>query len=98
MREGVLYLTGLCSPQLSDIRSRGVPEREKALKEKREAIAVVQGRVEAESSKQKELERDLEHIRSLEPKVHMDNGPLAQPSQCRGLWVWPLCRCRACLS
>lgn len=57
--------------QLSNIRSRAIPEREASLKEKADAIAAVQARVEAEMTKQKHLEKELEHIRSLEPKVRM---------------------------
>ena len=56
-------------PQLSEIRSSGLAQRQTALEGKTKEISAVQQTIEAEKSKQKQLEKELDAIRNLEPKV-----------------------------
>ena len=55
--------------QLTEIRSKELTQQEKAVEEKTKAIAAIQGNIETEKAKQRKLEKELEDIRALQPKV-----------------------------
>lgn len=55
--------------QLSLIRTQDLPQRQAALDEKVKIIADIQKSVDKEMEAQTQLQRELDHIRSLEPKV-----------------------------
>ena len=75
-----------------------IPERETALKEKKDAITAVQAKVEAEMAKQRQLEKELEHIRSLEPKASLEDHLLPLTDSIVISHIASDCRCLECPS
>lgn len=65
----VIWLVGF---QLSRIRTQDLPQRQATLEEKLKVIADIQKSVDKEMEAQTQLQRELEHIRSLEPKVRTE--------------------------
>ena len=57
------------SLQLSHIRVEEVPKRQAALEEKAKMVADTQATVDKEKAAQMKLQAELDHLRSLEPKV-----------------------------
>lgn len=55
--------------QLSLIRSQGLPERQAALEEKKVTITDIQASITKEKERQAKLQKELEKIRTLQPKV-----------------------------